>query len=71
MEQPSQSAIEGDAIFSLKPNQAKVFNCPACFRILVAGRRFGKTYLALAEILRVALEPDRLWPEAWGLISAI
>jgi hypothetical protein len=60
MEQLSQSANDRDAAFSLKPNQAKVFDCPARFRILVAGRRFGKTYLALAEILRVALDPDQV-----------
>jgi hypothetical protein len=60
MEQLSQLTKGADAIFSLKPNQAKVFDCSARFRILVAGRRFGKTYLALAEILRVALDPNRL-----------
>jgi hypothetical protein len=60
MEQLSQFVNQHEAILSLKPNQAKVFNCPARFRILVAGRRFGKTYLALAEILRLALEPNRV-----------
>jgi len=44
----------------LKPNQLKVFDSPARFRVLVAGRRFGKTYLALAEILRTALQPNRV-----------
>jgi hypothetical protein len=40
--------------FMLHPRQWEVYTCPARFRILVAGRRFGKTYLALAEILRAA-----------------
>ena len=31
----------------LKPSQGKVFRCPERFRVLVAGRRFGKTFLAL------------------------
>jgi len=48
------------ALLPLKPNQLKVFNSPARFRVLVAGRRFGKTYLALAEILRTALEPNKV-----------
>ena len=45
---------------TLKPNQIKVFQAEARFRVLVAGRRFGKTYLALAEILRAARLPNRL-----------
>jgi hypothetical protein len=32
------------AAISLKPPQWTVFNSDARFRILVAGRRFGKTY---------------------------
>jgi hypothetical protein len=44
----------------LKPNQLTVFNSAARFRVLVAGRRFGKTHLALFEILRVAHRPNRL-----------
>ena len=34
----------------LKPPQFKVFRCAERFRVLVAGRRFGKTYLALVEL---------------------
>jgi hypothetical protein len=48
------------ALSHLKQNQMKVFLCPARFRVLVAGRRFGKTYLALAEIMRAALRPNSL-----------
>jgi hypothetical protein len=38
----------------LKPSQGKVFRCTERFRVLVAGRRFGKTYLALVELCRAA-----------------
>ena len=38
----------------LKPPQGKVFCCPERFRVLVAGRRFGKTYLALTELVQAA-----------------
>src|SRR5580692_848701 len=44
----------------LKPPQWTVFNCDSRFRILVAGRRFGKTYLALVELCRSAWAPGRL-----------
>ena len=46
----------------LKPPQAVVFTCDQRFRILVAGRRFGKTFLALVELCRAAWAPGRL---AW------
>jgi len=46
----------------LKPAQWKVFNCDSRFRDLVAGRRFGKTYLALVELCRAVWAPGRL---AW------
>jgi len=46
----------------LKPSQWKVFNCDSRFRDLVAGRRFGKTYLALVELCRAVWAPGRL---AW------
>jgi hypothetical protein len=46
----------------LKPPQWTVFNCGSRFRILVAGRRFGKTYLALVELCRSAWGAGRL---AW------
>jgi hypothetical protein len=46
----------------LKPPQWKVFLCAKRFRVLVAGRRFGKTYLALAELIRAAWGPGR---KAW------
>jgi hypothetical protein len=44
----------------LKPPQMRVFACRKRFRVLVAGRRFGKTYLALVELLRAASQKGRL-----------
>jgi Terminase large subunit, T4likevirus-type, N-terminal len=45
---------------TLKHPQYKVFTCDSRFRILVAGRRFGKTYLALIELVRAAWVSGRL-----------
>jgi hypothetical protein len=45
------------ALIRLKSPQWTVFNCDSRFRILVAGRRFGKTYLALVELFRSARAP--------------
>jgi hypothetical protein len=44
----------------LRSPQMKVFTCEKRFRVLVAGRRFGKTYLALLELLRAACAPNRM-----------
>jgi hypothetical protein len=49
-------------MISLKPPQWTVFNDVARFRVLVAGRRFGKTYLSLVELCKAAWSPGRL---AW------
>lgn len=38
----------------LHPKQAEVFWCPKRFRVVNAGRRFGKTTLAIAELIRAA-----------------
>ena len=46
----------------LKCPQWAVFNSGARFRVLVAGRRFGKTFLSLVELCRAAWSPGRL---AW------
>jgi hypothetical protein len=43
----------------LKDPQWEVFLCQKRFRVLVAGRRFGKTYLALTELIRAAWGPGR------------
>ena len=42
---------------TLSRPQATVFTCKKRFRVLIAGRRFGKTYLAIAELLRGASWP--------------
>ena len=47
---------------ALRPAQAKVFQCDKRFRVLVAGRRFGKTHLAMIELLHAAWAPGRM---AW------
>lgn len=47
-------------LIKLHKKQWEVFQCPARFRVLVAGRRFGKTELALAEIVRAAKLQNRL-----------
>ncbi len=47
---------------NLKGPQWNVFTSEARFRVLVAGRRFGKTFLSLVELCRAAWLPDRL---AW------
>lgn len=44
----------------LTPPQSDIFTCPDRFRVVVAGRRFGKTFLSTAELLNKALsEPDQ------------
>jgi len=47
---------------TLKRPQWAVFRCGQRFRVLVAGRRFGKTFLAMVELCRAAWGPGRL---AW------
>src|SRR6202049_94241 len=46
----------------LKDPQWAVFGCDQRFRVLVAGRRFGKTYLALVELCQAASVGSQL---AW------
>ncbi len=41
---------------SLRYAQGEVFNSEKRFRVLVAGRRFGKSYLSCIELLRGAIE---------------
>ena len=43
-------------VLSLRPAQGEVFSATNRFRVLVAGRRFGKSYLACIELLKAALE---------------
>ena len=44
----------------LRAPQWRVFRHAARFRVLAAGRRFGKTYLALTELCRAAWGPGRI-----------
>ena len=46
----------------LKPPQSEVFASEVRFRVVAAGRRFGKTYLALVELCQAAWGQGRL---AW------
>ncbi len=43
------------APIELRWAQGEVFSCDKRFRVLVAGRRFGKSYLACVELLRGAI----------------
>jgi hypothetical protein len=47
----------GSPLISLRAPQATVMASEKRFRILVAGRRFGKTQVALIELLRAARHP--------------
>src|SRR6266849_9661469 len=49
-----------DVRVPLKEPQSYVFICGKRFRILVAGRRFGKAFLALVELIRAAWGPGRI-----------
>jgi hypothetical protein len=49
-------------MIKLKAPQLRVFLSPHRFRLLVAGRRFGKTFLALTELIRAARGAGRV---AW------
>ncbi len=44
-----------DAQLSLRHAQGVVFKSDARFRVLVAGRRFGKSYLSCIELIRAAI----------------
>jgi len=51
--------VNGNKI-QLKRPQREVFLSPHRFRLLVAGRRFGKTYLASVELFRAAWGRGRM-----------
>ncbi len=47
---------------TLTKPQLKVSQSKARFRILISGRRFGKTYLAVTEMMKYASQPNRkIW----------
>ena len=41
---------------NLRWAQGQIFNSEKRFRLLVAGRRFGKSYLSCIELLKGAIE---------------
>ena len=43
--------------FELHPGQLEVFNDPTRYRVVAAGRRWGKTTTATAEVVRAAVDP--------------
>jgi len=52
-------------MIQLSRPQSRVFLCPARFRALVAGRRFGKTFLSVSELCRAVWGKPRTL--AWYL----
>lgn len=46
--------------FDLHPAQMQVFNDPRRYIVLIAGRRFGKSYLATADAVCAALDPNNV-----------
>jgi len=53
---------------SLSEQQSRVFACNQRFRVVVGGRRSGKTYLALTELCRAGWGPGRI---AWYVAPPI
>lgn len=54
--------ISGQPRIQLHPGQAKVYRDPHRFKVVVAGRRWGKTQLAKSSIIRRAIKPNqRIW----------
>ena len=49
-------AVKTGPQIDLRWAQGQVFECRKRFRVLVAGRRFGKSYLSCVELLRGAIE---------------
>src|SRR6056300_404943 len=47
-----------DLNFSLHPKQLKVFNSDARFKVVAAGRRFGKSYLSAVTLLIEGLKEE-------------
>jgi len=48
--------MPGTPGISLRHAQGEVFNSKIRFRVLVAGRRFGKSYLSCIELIRGAID---------------
>ena len=56
-DQARHSHMSSNALneITLRYAQGQVFNCNKRFRVLVAGRRFGKSYLSCIELIRGAI----------------
>ncbi len=62
MPNTENSNANGAPSLGLRANQLTVFQHPARFRVVVAGRRFGKSQLSLIEMLTAAKKPkSRIW----------
>ena len=48
-------AQEIEPLVTLTKPQTKIFKDDSRFRVVVAGRRFGKTFLAIGELSRAAM----------------
>ena len=51
-----QAVSKAQDELTLRHAQGQVFNSTDRFRVLVAGRRFGKSYLSCIELLRGAID---------------
>lgn len=57
---PAKKELPAVVGIALHPKQAEVFRSPHRFKVVVAGRRWGKTKLAAAELVRAARAPKQL-----------
>lgn len=63
---------EGNALrFELHPAQLEVFQNPARFIALVAGRRFGKSYLAVVVAIVEAMNPANTQGKAVWIVAPV
>ena len=47
---------------TLTKPQLKVSSSNSRFRVLISGRRFGKTYLCITEMMKYASQPNKkIW----------
>jgi len=63
------SAISLD--FHLHPAQLRVYNDQTRFRVVAAGRRFGKSYDAMVEALGAALDPRNTKKKAVFIVAPV
>lgn len=56
----SDSYLDELVVVTNHPKQLEIFNDPTPYRIIIAGRRFGKSCLLTEEVLRVASEKNTI-----------